>query len=406
MLILKIAFRNIFRHKWRSALTCMMMAGGCFLFAVFLGLADGSYDVLIDMFTRDHTGHIQIHAPGYLDKPTLYKNISDYEAVGKLIEPVDGVESWAPRVYTSALAFKGTKTTGVLVMGVDPEREAQTTRLKQKVSEGRFFDSEPANTIVVSQGLAKTLKAGLGDEIALIGQGADGSVANDLFTIIGITGSEESMYGVTRCYLHIDTARDFLSMWGRVHEIAVVLTDHNLSESAAREMRTVLSGRDLSVEPWQVVEAQFYQAMQADLKGNWISMMVIAIIMAVGVLNTVLMVILERTREYGILKAVGTRPYQVFVLIVLETTFLAFIAIIVGTAAGAIMNWILSIYGITLDNPIEWGGVYFDTITAKNTVKTLLLPGVVVILTAILVSLVPAARAAHVVPVKAIRTGA
>jgi putative ABC transport system permease protein len=406
MLIVKIAFRNIFRHRWRSALTCLMMAGGCFLFAIFLGIADGSYDNLIDMFTRDHTGHIQIHAPGYLDKPSIYKVIDDPDAVGATIGKIKHVQSWAPRVLTPALAFVGNRTTGTQVMGVDPKREASTTRLARKVTEGRFLSEDPRNEVVVSKGLAKSLHAGLGDKVALIAQGADGSVANGLFTIVGVMGSEESMYGITNCYLNINTAREFLSMGDQAQEIAVVLDDHNYSREVASAMRKVLADEHLSVEPWQVVESQFYRAMQADLKGNWISIMVITLIMAVGVLNTILMVILERTREYGILKAMGTRPYQIFTLIVLETLFLAVIASIIGTIAGASMNAVLAVHGIVLDNPIEWGGMYFDTITSKNTMQAMLMPGIVVLATAVVVSIWPAVRAARIVPVRAIRTGA
>jgi putative ABC transport system permease protein len=406
MLIIKIAFRNIFRHRWRSALTCLMMAGGCFLFAIFLGIADGSYDNLIDMFTLDHTGHIQVHAQGYLDKPAIYKVIKAPDAIGATIGRIKHVQSWAPRVLTPALAFVGNKTTGTMVMGVDPEREAHTTRLAQKVTEGRFLSENPRDEVVVSKGLAKSLHAGLGDKVALIAQGADGSVANGLFTVVGVMGSEESMYGVTNCYLNINTAREFLSMGDQAHEIVIVLDDHNFSRKTALLIQKALSDKHLSVEPWQVVESQFYRAMQADLKGNWISIIVITLIMAVGVLNTILMVILERTREYGILKAMGTRPWQIFTLIVLETLFLAVIATVIGTAIGAAMNALLAVHGITLNTPIKWGGMNFDTITSKNTLQALLMPGIVVLSTAMVVSLWPAVRAARIVPVRAIRTGA
>jgi ABC-type lipoprotein release transport system permease subunit len=366
-------------------------------------MIDGSYGNLIDMFTRNQTGHIQVHGEGYLDKPSIYKIIKDYESTGGRISEVPHVESWTPRVYTPALAFAGTKTSGVQVMGIDTVRETGTTRLREKVTRGRFLASNPSREIIVDERLSRVLKIGLGDQVALIAQGIDGSIANDLFTVVGIAGSKESTYGGSSCYLHIDTAREFLSMRDGAHEIAVVLTDHERTTKTVDRIRQVLHDDSLDVEPWQIVEAQFYRAMQADIKGNWITIIVFTIIIAIGVLNTVLMVILERTREFGVMRAMGTRPLQIFILIVLETSFLSLMSIVLGSVAGIVANWILSVYGITLSSPIDWGGFIFDTITAKITLRSMLLPIAVIVGTAISVSVPPALRAARIKPVKALR---
>jgi ABC-type lipoprotein release transport system permease subunit len=380
-----------------------MMAGGCFLFAVFIGMIDGSYGLLIDMFTRDQTGHIQVHKKGYLDKPTIYKIIRDPLTIGKKIEGIRNVESWAPRIHTPALSFAGTKTSGVQVIGIDPVLEARTTRIKNKVSKGRFLSDTPVNEIIISNRLARVLKVDIGDKVALIAQGVDGSIANDLFRVVGITGTKESTYGGTACYIHIETAKAFLSMRQGAHELVIVLKDHDRNFHTAELIGKQLDNGSLSVEPWQIVEAQFYRAMQADIKGNWISIFIFTIIIAIGVLNTVLMVILERTREFGVMRAIGTRPAQIFSLIVLETAYLSFLSIIVGIIGGVIANWLLSIYGITLDDPIEWGGFLYDTVTAKITMRSILIPAVVIISTAIIVSIPPGIRAARITPVKALR---
>jgi ABC-type lipoprotein release transport system permease subunit len=405
MIIAKIAFRNIFRHKRRSVLTGLMMTGGCFLFAISLGMVDGSYDKLIDMFTRNKTGHVQIHRRGYLEKPSIYKTLEAADSIGIRVEPVANVQSWTPRVYTPALAFVGEKTTGVQVMGVHPEREGRTTRLAYRIDRGRFLSDKPLKEIIISDGLARILRVDLGGEVALIAQGVDGSVANELFTVVGITDSGESSYGSSACYMHINTAQEFLSMGERIHEIAVVLEDHAKTLKTVGYLRDTLKDPLLDVEPWQVVESQFYRAMQADIKGNWYSLMVFTIIVAIGVLNTVLMVILERTREFGVLRALGTRPFQIFQLIVIETASLAVLSIIPGVLIGILANWILSVKGITLSTPLEWGGFYFDTITAKITLRSVVIPAVVIFGTAVLVSILPAIRAARVIPVKALRAG-
>jgi len=404
MIISKIAFRNIFRHKRRSLLTGLMMAGGCALFAISFGMVDGSYSLLIDMFTRDHTGHIQIHKKGYLDKPSIYKIIKDPAKVEKSLEGIPAVESWSPRIYTPALAFAGIKTGGVEVMGIDPVLEAKTTRLKYKVKQGEFLSEEGTNNIIIGERLARVLKVGIGDEIALIGQGVDGSIANDLFTVTGLTGEKDSSYGGNICYIHINDARNFLSMRGGIHELAVVLTDEVKTLKTVPLIEKALNDNELDVEPWQVVEEQFYRAMQADIKGNWITMLIFMIIIAIGILNTVLMVILERTTEFGVMRAIGTRPSQIFRLIVLETMYLSILSIIAGTMVGIIANWLLSVYGITLSDPVDWGGFLFDTITSRVTLRSIINPIIMVVITAILVSIPPAIRAARIQPVKALRS--
>ncbi|MAF32495.1 MAG: ABC transporter permease [Desulfobacter sp.] len=405
MIISKIAFRNIFRSKRRSLLTGMMMAGGCALFAVTIGMIDGSYGDLIDMFTRDRTGHVQVHKNGYLDRPSIYKILNNPDFIGNKIEHLAHVESWAPRVYTPALAFAGKKTTGVRVAGIHPVREVRTTRLRHKVEKGRFISDAPLDEVIISNGLARVLRVGLGNEIALIAQGVDGSVANGLFKVAGIMGKSEGSSVASICYMHIITVQKFLSIDRGVHEIAVVLTDHPKTMKAVELISDALDEPSFDVEPWQVVESQFYRAMQADVKGNRWTIAVLTIVVAIGVFNTVLMVILERTREFGVLRALGTRPSQVFMLIVLETTYLSIISIIVGTVAGMLANWWFSVYGITLSTPLEFGGFLFDKITAQITIRSILMPAAIIFGTAVVVSIWPAGRAAWVIPVKALRTG-
>jgi len=403
MIILKIAFRNIFRHKRRSLLTGMMMAGGCGLFALFFGMIDGTYGNLIDMFTRDHTGHIQIHRHGYLDKPSIYKIIKSTDMIAEKIESVPYVQSWAPRVYTPALAFAGRKTTGVQIMGIDPGMESKTTRLRNKISSGHFLSEAPEDEIVISEGLARVLNVDLGGEVALIAQGIDGSVANGLYRVVGITGGGGKSYGETKCYMHISTARDFLSMAKGAHEIAILLADYSMTDKAAGMIDTLLDSTSLDVDPWQVVEAQFYRAMRADIKGNSYSIIVFTIIIAVGVLNTILMVVLERTREFGVLKALGTRPLHIFKLIMLETFCLSLISITAGIMIGVLANWWFHTYGVAYPTPIEYGGFIFDRLTSDITLRSLLVPPIIIIGTALTVSIWPAIRAAKIIPVKAMR---
>jgi ABC-type lipoprotein release transport system permease subunit len=276
--------------------------------------------------------------------------------------------------------------------------------LKNRVGRGEFISDTAQNEIIITNGLARVLKVDLGREIALISQGIDGSIANNLFTVTGIIGDDGSSYGESICFMHINKAREFLSMESGAHEIAIVLSDHTMTKQARELIETQLNDPEISVEPWQIVEAGFYRAMQADLKGNRYSIGVFTIIIAVGVLNTVLMVLLERTREFGVLRALGTRPFQIFQLILFETAFLAIISIIIGTIAGVLANWWFLVHGITYPTPIEYGGYVFKKLTSKITVRSIINPALIVFFTAFVVSIWPAVRAARIIPVKAMRS--
>jgi putative ABC transport system permease protein len=404
MINLKMAFRNIFRQRRRSLLTGLMMMGGFVLFSVAVGIADGGYGSMIDMFTRDHTGHIQIHKPGYLDRPSLYKTIQNEEFITEKILKIKQVRSVSPRVFSPALAFFGTKTTGAQVVGIDPVKESQTTRIAQKVNEGRFISEAPLNEIFISNSLAEVLKVRIGDQVALIGQGADGSIANDIFEIVGITAKSGSSFERMNCYMHIKTAQHFLALSGRIHEIAVLLDDQGASRAIAAQIAESLKDESLDVAPWQVVEKQFYEAMQADKRGNYIVQVVIMIIVAIGVLNTVLMSILERTREFGVMRAVGTRPGSIFRLILFEISYLSIISISAGAVLGVLINYYLSVHGISFPEPIEYGGMSFYSFPSVVSAKTLWLPACVTYFTAMIVSVFPALRAARITPVTAMST--
>ena len=402
--MIKIAFRNIFRQKRRTVLTALAMIVGFTLSSVFIGWSDGAYSDIISMFTRNRIGHIQVHRAGYLDKPSLYDVIDSYESIGEKIAGVEGVEAWTSRIYSAGLGSVGDKTMGVQIIGVDVGREVNATRFDRKITSGAMFSDAAAREAILGVGLARILKADVGREIVLVTQGTDGAIANDLYTIIGIAESGDKATDRMACYLHIDDAQDLLVLDGRVHEIAVVAKALDLVPQITAAIEAQINDTTLEVSPWQVVAKSFYRAMQADRQGDLIGRMIIMLIVAIGVLNTVLMSVLERTREYGVLKAMGTKPRQIFGVVVAEVAFIALGSIVIGALFGAGLNYLLSIYGISLPQEFSYGGIVFQTMYAAVTVRSLAIPAVTVLVSAIFVSLFPALRAARIAPASAMRT--
>lgn len=403
-MILKIAFRNVFRQKRRSLLTALTMVGGFVLTAISIGWSDGTYSSIINMFTRNRLGHIQIHGKGYLDKPSMYNTIRNYRKIGKDIKEIKGVNSWSPRLFAAGIASLEEKSTGIEVIGVDPELENRTTRFNNKIIKGSTFSSEPSQEVILGKGLAEILDAEAEkDEIVILSQAADGSIANDLYRVQGIIDSGDPMQNRTAVYLHLKDAQSLFVLEGQIHEIAVIANHLDQVEKIMQKINQKLNKSSLSVASWKEFAQSFYQAMKADQQGMWIMIFVIMLIVAVGVLNTVLMSVLERTREYGVLKAVGTRPLGVMGQILLEVIFLTLASIMIGSGISYVVNSVLSVHGISLPQSFTYGGVEFKTMYSEVNVRSFLLSGITVLLSALLISLIPAFRAARIKPAKAMR---
>ncbi len=405
MLLFKLAVRNVLRQRRRSILTCMTIAGGYVLCALSFSLVDGSYSNIIRIFTEDDTGHIQIHRENYLDRPKLYLTIDDQPAVRDALAATPSIVAWTPRIHAAALAYGDNAHAPVRIIGIDADRERQTSRLERKLSAGRWPaaapDADGYFEALIGASAANALKLGVGGELILISQGADGSVANDVFLISGIVGDRRSPER-QNVYLPLAAAQSFLALEGRVHEYAILLDDIDQARQVAADLDARLPA--LSVVPWQVARESFYNAMQADRRGNVFTLGIILFIVFIGVLNTVLMSVLERTREFGVLRAIGSRPTFILQLIMLETSVLAAASLVIGfIIAIPVIAW-FTFVGIEMPEPMDMGGVQFQYMTGDMSLPVMVKPVLVIFAYAFMVSILPGIRAARVTPTEAMRS--
>ena len=330
------------------------------------------------------------------------------------------MDSWAPRVYSAGLASVSEKSAGVKIIGIDPVKEDRTTKFHEKIKEGTMFSAASAHEVIIGKGLAKLLKGGVGDDVVVVSQAADGSIANDRYRIVGVVDTGDEIGDRASFYLPLAAAQELLVLEGRVHEIAITvnsLYDVNfVNKTLEKKIAAFASRHDsnpnaaadadvpLAVEPWQVFARSFYIAMKADKAGMWIMLLIIVLVVAVGVLNTVLMSVLERRREYGVLKAVGTKPGQIVKMVLLEVDILALICIVFGAALALLLNYIFSIHGIAIPEPITYGGMKFQYMFTEINAMSFYIPAVTVLVVATLVSLFPALKAAHTDPARSMRS--
>jgi ABC-type lipoprotein release transport system permease subunit len=401
--MLKIAFRNIFRQRRRTLFTALSIFGGVVLASISIGWSDGTYSTMINMFTRNRLGHIQIHYEDYQKRPSIYKTIRDYQDIGKTLDSLEHVDYWTPRLFAGGLVSVRDKSSGAQLTGIQPEQEHRATRFDRKIIKGTSL-SEANHEAVLGKGLARVLEAGVGDSVVFISQAADGSIANDIYKVCGIIDSGNQMGDRMSLYLHLQDAQSLMVLPNQVHEMAIIVDDLDQVDPMTETLTTSLQRPHLSVDPWQVFARNFYQAMRADQEGMWIMLLVIMLIVAVGVFNTVLMSVLERTREYGLLKAVGTKPHQIVALVLYEVNFLAVFSIIAGIGVASLINSLLSQQGIALPQAFSYGGIEFKKMYTTVSVNSILLPTITVFLTAAVVGIFPALRAARNDPATSMRT--
>ena len=234
----------------------------------------------------------------------------------------------------------------------------------------------------------------------LISQGADGSIANDLFKVNGIIGVDEGGKDDYRVYLPLETATEFYSLYNQVHELSIHLESY---EEAKAFSETYKVENPLIIRPWQVIEADFYKAMEIDKQGNNITLFVLMLMVGVTVLNTILMSTLERTKEFGVLKALGTLPKSLFTLILFEGVVLAVISSAIGLVLSIGINYYLSVNGIKLSEPISFAGMMFSEYKTVVSFTSLFYPGVIIIVTSVLACLYPGAKASKIGIAKALR---
>jgi ABC-type lipoprotein release transport system permease subunit len=302
------------------------------------------------------------------------------------------------------LVSVGDKTTGARIIGIEPDLEQRTTSFSNKVIEGTYFENSPNHTVLIGKGLAKILKAQVGDDIVVVSQGADGSIANDRYAVRGILDTGDEIADRTSFYLHMADAQELLVLEGRVHEVAVTIDRLDSVDSTAVRLKGPIEQDTLAVATWKEFARSFYMAMKADVEGMWVSLFIIVLIVAVGVLNTVLMSVLERTREYGVLKAMGTKPSQIVKLVLTEVNILAVMSIILGLVVGFIVNSILAHQGVTLAEAFTYGGMKFETLKSEINARSFYIPTITVLLSATIVGIFPAMRAARTDPAKSMRS--
>jgi ABC-type lipoprotein release transport system permease subunit len=336
-----MAWRNLWRHKRRTWLTAMAMIFSNVLLVFMIALQFGSYDMMIENTLKAFSGHVQVQAEGYDENPKLRTSIAGVEDLALELRRSLPEARVAARAVAFALASSDERSFGVQLVGVQPAAEPQVSTLPGLVREGRFLEDPDAPEIVIGVVMARNLKTSVGKEITLLGSGYDGSFAAGIVEVVGIfdSGVPDLDRGLAEVPLHY--FQDTFSMQDRGNTVAIALPSLAGVATAVSAADAVASTRsDLVALDWNALHPGLKQAIQADLSSAWFMYGVLIVLVAFSVLNTQLMSVLERTREFGVIGALGVRPRKLVSLIMLETALMSTI----GLAIGLFLGWLVALY--------------------------------------------------------------
>ena len=405
-LTLRLAWRNLWRHPRRTWLTTGAMVFSNVILVFMISMQVGMYQMMIDNSLRASVGHLQVQARGYNEEQKIRQTVPDVEQLAADLGAGLGLDSVAPRASAFALASSADRSFGVQVMGVEPEAEQRVSSLPGLVEEGRFLESSDAPEIVIGTVLARNLRVGVGDELTLLGSGRDGSFAAAIATVVGILDAGNPDLNRSLAEMPLAYFQETFSMGSAGHSVVMLAPGMFQIPALASRVEALLpQGEDLVVLDWDALMPGLKQAIQADISSAAFMYLVLIVLVAFSVLNTQLMSVLERTKEFGVVMSLGVSPGKLGRLVLLETALMGLIGLAVGVAiGGALVVW-FSIHGFSFPGLEEMAGQFNlpDRIYMQVSATGLFFGPTVVLLASLLASLYPVARLHWLEPVEAMR---
>ena len=408
----RMAWRNIWRNPRRTVLTILAVAFACVLLVFMLSFQFGSYETMINASVKIHTGHLQVQAQGYQENREMRRVIADPRPVRAALDAIPEVEAHAPRARAFALVSSEDRTYGVMVEGIDPAAEARVSTLEEIVRQGTYLEAAPEGDglpgALVGYLLARNLKVGVGGELTVLGQGRDGSIAATVLRVAGIYNSGLDAFDRRAIQMPLAAFQEVFAMQGAVHEIVVAgrrLADAPvIRKTLANRLADMPSERPLAVLDWEELMPGLRQAINMDLASGAVFYFVLVMVVAFSILNTFLMAILERTHEFGIMMAMGTKPGRLTRLVLTESAGMTLVGVAAGIVLGCLVTWYFTLHGIDLgSSEISRQFGIPSTLYPRLSLLSVTAGPLVVLVVTLLAALYPALKIRRLEPVEAMQ---
>jgi len=403
---LRMAWRNLWRHGRRTWLTVGAMIFSNTLLVFAISLQFGSYDMMIDNSLQAFSGHLQLQHPRYLDEPKMRYTVPDVADSTDNLRDKLGLNSISARAAGFALASSDERSYGIQIFGVDAKHEPLVSTLPGLIRQGRYLVPGASAEIVIGSVLARNLKVETGDELSFLGSGFDDSFAAAVVRVVGIFESGITDLDRSVAQVNLGYFQDIFAMQQRGHAIVIRAPHIDAVEQLQMQLATLIDDESgIALRHWDDLQPGLKQAIQADMTSAWFMYIVLIVLVAFSVLNTQLMSVLERTREFGTMMALGLKPSQLARLVILETGMMTGLGLLLGVILGAVITWYISQVGFSYPGMAEMA-VKFNLperlYPAISFISLFLGPGIVAF-ASLLASIYPALRLNRLLPIEAMR---
>lgn len=325
--LLSLAWRNIWRKKRRSLTALLSVAFALLLAINFRSLGYGSYGKMIEAAVSN-SGYVQVHAAGYWVDKSINDLLPDSPALRAKLTAAPGVTGLLPHLQNFALAAGDQTSKGALVLGIAPGPEDQFNHLSRRVTKGRYLTEQDAG-VLVTEGLAQYLKLSVGDTLVLVGQGYHASVAAGKYPIVGLVRHLNPQLNRQLVYLPLPLAQRFNSAEGHVSAFLLNARDNDDVPPMLAGLHQTL-GANYEIMPWHEMQPEVQQGITTDTTIATLMLSCLYLVVGFGIVGTVLMMAMERRREFGMLQAIGLQKSQIQQLVVLESLLLGLLGTVLA----------------------------------------------------------------------------
>ena len=401
-----IAARSMWRNPRRTSITAGGTAFAVFSYVFLFGYFDGFDEQAIDTATRYMTGHLQIERRGFRKNLAPEVAIARPEEMIRVIQRLPHVAGVAPRVQVQAIASSPTRSEGIALIGIDPILERGVTFIHHTVRQGRALQPGNEREVVIGRKLAERLGVRLGEKLVLMAQAADHELGTGAYRVAGIFATESASFDGGIAYVTLPAAQRLLALGDGVSTINVRLDSRSRLEEVVSRLRPLVDGSEYSAVPWQGLIPAVDEMVRVSHAIRTIVMTIVLAVVVLAIMNTVFMAIAERTRELGVMLALGTRPGAVVRMVLYETAATVSLAALVGYTSGGLVVRYLSRAGLDLSAFFR----NYDAIPGLTGIiyprliwSSIIGPGLILLFGSLIASAYPAAHAARLDPVKALR---
>ncbi len=350
---IKLAWRNLWRSRGRTLITIASVFFGVLISTVMSSMQEGSYTSMVDNVVRFYSGYIQIHQEDYWENKTINNIFEPTDSLISILNHDEYITDYTPRLESFALASSENMTKGAMITGVNPEKENQVTQLKKWIKEGTYLKSDD-DGVLLGHKLAEYLNLNVGDTLVLMGQGYHGMSAIGKYPVRGLLKFPNPAQNSQTVYMELRNAQELYSTGNQLTAMVLMIEDAYHLSPAMKKLETELHS-PYSVMSWSEMNPEILQMIDGDRAGAVMMKGLLYILVGFGIFGTIMMMIMERRREMGVLVAIGMQKGKLAIILLYETILIGILGVLVGFAGS------IPIIAYLYNNPIELTGNTADT---------------------------------------------